>query len=219
MHDHYEEYNDEPVARVERRAVWIVLTLLLVLTTAGSLWLRETDAAHDLIGYAGRTGVLRSPDNGRMSTVSVVPKWALDEAVGTAGVVSDPDLPAIREIESIARASDPRELLGRKVDLRIPIDGRANNVAFWIGPADNRVLVVMERDRRSAAARQQSLVPSNDIAPLQAGQQADIAGTIQRVPHEEERYSWGLSTRDVKEIESRSIYIRAESVRVESPGT
>jgi hypothetical protein len=213
MHDNYVEYNDEPVARVERRAVWIVLTLLVVLTTAGSLWLRETDANHDVIGYAGRTGVLRSPDNGKMSTVSVVPEWAANEAVGTAGIAPDPDLPVIREIETIARASSPDQLVGRKVDLQIALDGRANKVAFWVGPVDNRVLVVMERDRRSSAAHQQGLVPSNDIAPVQAGQQAEIVGTIQRVPREEDRYSWGLSYADVAQLTDRPFYIRAESVR------
>jgi hypothetical protein len=220
MHDDYQEYDDEPAARMERTAVWVVVLMLLGLTTAGSLWLTETDSMHDVIGYAGRTGVLRSPNNGRMSTVSVLPKWAANEAVGTAGTVTtEPDQPTIREIDSIVAASDPVQLVGRKVDLRVPVDGRANNVALWVGRGDRRMLVVMERDRRSAAARQMSLTSPNDIAPLQAGEEANIVGTIERLPRREERYSWGLSTRDEADAIDRAIYIRAESVRAESPGT
>lgn len=118
----------------------------------------------------------------------------------------------IRDLETITGANDGHALVGRRVELSAPISRHINDVAFWVGMGDNRLLVVLARDDRDGAERQRGEPAGTDIKALNPGQQATIAGTIERVPYAEAMYSWGLTNADRSELMDRRIYLRANTV-------
>jgi hypothetical protein len=147
-------------------------------------------------------------------------------AVGTSGTAAAPrtvdqpeadapDSAVIRDIETITGINDGHPLIGRQVELHVPVAGRANDQAFWIGTSDNRVLVVPRRDHRDGRERQEGRIASNGIAPLEAGKMAAISGSIQRLPRAEERFNWELTKQDQREVAANGIYLRADSVTVQ----
>lgn len=144
-------------------------------------------------------------------------------AAGTAGThdgsAEDEDASVIREIETITGANDGHTLVGRRVDLHVEVQQRANDRAFWVGPRDNRVLVVLARDDRAGEERQRGRPSDHRIAPVHGGQRAAISGVIRPIPSAEERFSWNLTSDDEQELSERKIYIRADSVRSEGHGT
>lgn len=140
-------------------------------------------------------------------------------AVGTSGsVIETSDKPhdsVIREIETITGLSDGHPLIGRKVELHVPIAGQANDQAFWIGSNDNRVLVVPHRDRRNGSERQAGRLADNAVAPLEAGETVLISGSIQKLPAAEERFNWDLTNHDEREVAASGVYLRADTVTVQ----
>jgi hypothetical protein len=144
---------------------------------------------------------------GRKDPATVGTTGAHDEAVGDNATV-------LREIETITGATNPRSLVGRRVDLHVDVQEHANDHAFWVGSPDNRVLVVWGRDNRDGLERQAGLPDSSD--PLRKAQRAAISGVIQPIPRSEHRYSWDLTEDDQRELDDRKIYIRADSVKPET---
>ena len=144
-------------------------------------------------------------------------------AVGTSGThdgaAEDHRGEVITEVETITGANDGMTLVGRRVDLHVDVQARANDRAFWVGPADNRLLVVINRDRRGGRARQQGAPANHGIAPVHGGQRATISGVIRPVPNAEQRYSWNLTREDERELTDRKIYIAADTVSSEGHGT
>ena len=137
---------------------------------------------------------------------------------GAAGAFEAAEPIVIQELDTITGSVDGSELVGRKIDLHVPVLQEGNPVTFWVGSPDNRLLVVLHRDSRDGSARQASQPPAHGILPVQRGQQAAISGTIQMVPPAEDRYSWNLTDAQTREVESRRIYLRADSVRSEGHG-
>jgi hypothetical protein len=143
-------------------------------------------------------------------------------AVGTSGThdgaaeINGGDV--ITEIETITGTNDGMRLVGRRVDLHVDVQGRANDHAFWVGSRDNRLLVVLRRDRRDGTQRQQGRPSNHGISPVHRGQRAAISGVIRATPAAEQRYSWSLTRNDEKELADRKIYIDADTVRSEGHG-
>jgi hypothetical protein len=127
----------------------------------------------------------------------------------------DPQPSLIREIETITGANDAMALTGRRVDLHVDVQERATDVAFWVGPRDNRVLVVLVRPRDR---RQRGETAGHSITPVHGGQRAAISGVIRPVPAAEEMVSWNLSDEDKAELDDRKVYIRADAVTSEGHG-
>jgi hypothetical protein len=144
-------------------------------------------------------------------------------AVGTVGTGDDSagtaNANALTEIETITGINDGMTLVGRRVDLHVEVQERANDIAFWVGPRDNRVLVVLARDNRTGIQRQQGDTAGHGISPVHGGQRAAISGVIRPVPPPEQRMSWNLTEGDERELADRKIYIRADSVSTEGHGT
>lgn len=197
--------DDSMSVRITRSWGWIVAFGLVCVLGALPWWLRETGSNRDLTP----AGI-----NVRAGTATTT------GAVGTSGLANDVreaavDSGIIRELETITGSVDGHELVGRRINLALPVREQANDNAFWVGSGDNRLLVVLHRDRRGDAQRQQGAVAPNGIAPIHNGQTAMISGTIQKIPAPEEMTSWGLTTRDKTELAGRPIYIRADVVRAE----
>ena len=144
------------------------------------------------------------------------------DAVGTAGHEAAAEVEGgsiVTEIETITGSNDAMTLVGRRVDLHVDVQHRANDNAFWVGSPDNRVLVVFGRDNRDGLQRQRGLPAGHGIAPVRGGQRAAISGVIRPLPAAEEMASWNLTTDDKKEAAERKIYIRADRVSSEGHGT
>ena len=118
----------------------------------------------------------------------------------------------IHALDTITGLNDGNELVGRQVELREPIAQHINDVAFWVGPADNPLLVVLSRDTRDGHQRQAG-DPSNGSMTLpQAGQLAIISGKIERLPRAEAMVSWGLTNPDYDKLLDRPVYLKATRV-------
>jgi hypothetical protein len=124
----------------------------------------------------------------------------------------------VTEIETIAGANDGMTLVGRRVDLHVDVQQRANDVAFWVGSPDNRVLVVIGRDNRTGLQRQKGDPSGHGISTVHDGQRAAISGVIRPVPAAEQRMSWNLTNADEKDLADRKIYIHADTVSSEGHG-
>jgi hypothetical protein len=95
---------------------------------------------------------------------------AVDSAVGTAGHDSAPepdDSPAtLHDLETLTGTVDAHELIGTRVDFHVRVRDVNDDMSFWIGNKDNRILVVHG-------------VVSNGSAPLDAGRTARVIGSIE----------------------------------------
>lgn len=131
-----------------------------------------------------------------------------------AGVTGEVDPPStIREVELITGALDGHELVGRRVELEVPLLSRAGSEGvFWVGPSDNPLLVVIARDTRTDSRKRAGDPADPGIEPLTSGTLL-ISGRIQKVPAAEQRLSWNLTRADVQRLDQRPIYLRADSVR------
>lgn len=153
------------------------------------------------------------------------PRPDVGGAVGTTGAdaVDGPGEGAlgtlITEVETITGTNDAAQLVGRRVDLHVDVQEVANDVAFWVGPRGNRLLVVLARDTRSGADRQAGAPSGHAIVPVRAGQQATISGVIRRLPDAEATDSWNLTRRDVDEVAARKVYVHADRVSSNGHGT
>jgi hypothetical protein len=129
------------------------------------------------------------------------------DVVGTAGSIAprpageEPTIAPviIHELETITGSVDGHQLIGRKVDLHVPVQSVSDDVAFWIGERDNRVLVRLRH-------------PAHGKMTLRKGQQAAVAGSIQRLPASSEIDRWNLSDAEAAELADRRIYIRADDI-------
>ena len=144
------------------------------------------------------------------------------KAVGTSGrtAVTEPrdgeaSPSVIHDLETIVGTADASTLVGRRVDLHVPLLGENSLVAFSVGSSEKPLLVVLHRDVRDGHERQVSLPPAHGIVTVERGQQATISGTIQRAPSAEERFSWDLTAPQRRALEARGIYLLADSVRTE----
>ena len=197
-----------------RRWTWVVPAFLLVALPALGTWaLHETDSNY---GWRLRDQMI----NGTPSATAEPRPTAAGEpgALGTSGTFDQPaqaDNTVIRELETITGLVDRHPLIGRKVELHVPVAGSANDEAFWVGEKDNRVLVVPRRDLRDNADRQDGRVAGNHIARLEIGHMAAITGSIQPVPIVEQRDSWGLTNEDREDLAARGVYLRADSISVQ----
>ena len=189
---------------VRFRLGWILLVVGLLFALGLPPALTETQFAHTTVGTIG---TLRDPTETNGTPEQIEKRVEQAEAVATSG-----SAPAIRELE--AAKGDARALIGRKVDVTLPVQSRANDQAFWVGAGENEMLVVVHRDNRTTEQRYFGVPSGNAVDDAKAGQRVRITGTIQAVPYREATYSWGLSTDDVDRLEARPIYIEADSVRV-----
>jgi hypothetical protein len=139
--------------------------------------------------------------------------------VGTSGRnrAGEPeDSPAtLHDLETVTGAVDPHELIGRRVDFSVKVANINNYTSFWVGTKDNRMLVVLERNKRSDAQRDRGAPSSNDIKPAAAGQMVRITGDIEQIPDAEARFSWGLDDSQRGALQDQKVYIRADHVMPE----
>lgn len=182
-------------ARRSTRAGLLLIASAVVALGAFGVWMSRADDRGD--------GLVRS-ETGNPGAVGTSGVYASGDGSPSAGAV-------IHELETITGSNDGHELVGRRVDLHVPVSQHINDVAFWVGMGDNRLLVVLARDDRDDQERQHGDASSGS-GGVHAGQRATVSGTIQRVPYAEAMYSWGLTNADRAELMERRIYLRADAV-------
>jgi len=130
-----------------------------------------------------------------------------------AGGIDGASHAVIQDLETITGTIDGHELVGRRVDVHVPVQKLASSVAFWAGPADNRILVALPRTSRDPGGRRHDARPSHHTMPVHDGEQAIVSGSVQRVPEKsDDLRAWQLTDADRHEVEDRNIYIRADRV-------
>jgi hypothetical protein len=164
-------------------ALTTVLVLLVAMTGAGLYWTPKPTTKRHLAATASqlKSELLNAPP-----------------AVGTSGAAAprptDAGLAAfaiIREIETITGSIDGHELIGRRVDLHVPVVARAGAIGFWVGPRDNRVLVV-----------------TGDTALPSGDQRVRVAGIIKPLPPDAAA-RWQLTGADRGLLADRTVFILA----------
>jgi hypothetical protein len=120
--------------------------------------------------------------------------------VGSSGAAAAAIAPAIiQELETITGSVDGHQLIGRKVDLHVPVQSVSDNASFWIGERDNRVLVRLRH-------------APHGTTTLRPGQRAAVAGSVQRIPASAELDRWNLTAGEAADLADRRIYIRADDI-------
>ena len=201
LRDQYEQNRIMGTPKSRKLGLWLLAAGFLALGGV-AVWMSPGGDA----GVEQSTGPMRTETG---SAGSVATSGARGDL---ARENSGPGLVTIHDLETITGINDGNELVGRRVDLHVPVQQHINDVAFWVGEQGNRLLVVLARDTRDGEARQRG-EPSNSGISTVRGQQATISGTIERVPHPEAMYSWGLTNVDRRELMERRVYIRADSVQ------
>jgi hypothetical protein len=191
-------------------------------------WKRTTILALLALGVVvlAAVGVWMSPggSKGRELAVGLGPvESGAQGEIGTTGTTEpqvegtskyEPNVTGlIHDVETITGTTDGHELVGRAVELHVPIQQHINDVAFWVGFPDNRLLVVISRDTRDGRTRQLGEISPNAIVvPQEPGQVAVISGHIQPIPYAEAMFSWGLTNPDRAQLRERPIYLKADRV-------
>jgi hypothetical protein len=206
---------DPYVVKRPRRGLGLV-ALSMVLAVLGVVWAYQRDVRRAAEFDAAVTPAAGTTTPGSVGTSGAGIAPGVADGGGPPAVVP-PRI--IQELDTITGSVDGQELIGRQVDLHVNVHSVPNEVAFWIGEKDNRLLVVRARDNRDGTARQLGLPPRHGISPVHAGQQATVSGSIQRLPKAEEMYSWRLTEPDRAELVDRKLYIRADTVTTDGHGT
>ena len=211
-------YEHEKMIHVRhpRRARWLLVLGGLALA-AIMVWAVPQNR-NDREDWEGGGVKVGSANQGSPHSDMGGPQGQEPQAVGTAGhdeATAAEDAAVVREIETITGANDATSLVGRRVDLHVDVQDRANDHAFWVGSPDNRLLVVWARDNRDGTGRQAGAPSNHRIDPVQHGQRAAISGVLRPVPIKEQRYGWDLTAEDERELSDRKIYIHAETVTPE----
>ena len=116
------EYYEDPEQTIESHWRWALPILLMVILPAVAMYfLHETSRTT-------RAPLLQSMLNG-------LPTAGENGATGTAGrdrSVGESAYPS-GELERVTGLANPQQLVGRKVELHVPVLAIANDEAFWIG--------------------------------------------------------------------------------------
>jgi hypothetical protein len=106
--------------------------------------------------------------------------------------------------------------VGGRVTLHVHAEDVNNDPAFSVGSGDDQMLVVMHRDTRTSAERQEGVASRHGIAPVDGGGHLiTIEGIIQTMPRAEEMASWNLTRDEKLLLAERGAYIRADRVTPE----
>ena len=103
--------------------------------------------------------------------------------------------------------------LGQELTVRVRAGDVANDAAFWVEQDGRRILVVVNRDRRSDAQRHGGVPAMHGIAIPDADVPVLVIGRVEPLPHREAMYSWRLTDADSAALRGQSVYLRAERVR------
>ncbi len=180
--------------REDGAALTFLVLVLLAVTGAGLYWTPKPTTRRHLAETANYL-------KGELLNIA--------RPVGTSGVggdAADARVPApgiIRDIETITGTIDGHELIGRRVDLRVPVIGPAGRIGYWVGPRDNRVLVVIDEGEKPARGRDTTGAVSAIPA---AGQIAAVTGVIRPLPRDAAA-RWTVPEADRLVLDDRTIFI------------
>jgi hypothetical protein len=210
-----EDSEADPYVVKRRRLGLRFVAVSIVLVALGIVWAYQRD-----LRRAAELDSPASPAAGMTTPGSVGTSGTVDAPAATdSGSVAVVPPAIIQELDTITGSVGGQELVGRRVDLHVTVHSVPNEVVFWIGGKDNRVLVALGRDNRDGRGRQHGLSPRHGILTVHAGQQATISGSLQRLPKAEEIYGWRLTEPDYAELLDRKMYIRADTVTTDGHGS
>jgi hypothetical protein len=101
--------------------------------------------------------------------------------------------------------------IGQTMDVQIDVGRHGNDVAFWWGTPPNDILAVIGRDLRSDVERAAGVPAAHAIDAPPTGL-VTLRGTVERVPHAEATYSWGLTRADEGRLAAKGVYLRLHQI-------
>ncbi len=220
--EHMREVNDgDSIELPGRRGIWKALIWAVgVLLFTGAIYLAQR---------GDWAGTERSPagDGSLVATsgvdVSRVPRvgsgelryGSQDSADHT--IAADPNVgddEVLADTTVFGALDHPRRLIGRQVTIHnVNLQRRTNDVAFWVGQADRRLLVVFDRDTRQAGERLTGMPATHPVPDGREGAHLSLTGTIEPLPEPEGMASWGLTTRERAEAANAGVYVSASRVQ------
>ena len=105
-----------------------------------------------------------------------------------------------------------RDAIGQQMAVPAGAASHVNDIAYWVGEGDNRLLVVLSRDRTDRF--EQPRTQSADASP--AAGPGMVTGTLRRLPHAEAMFSWGLTNADAAALRERPIYLHVSADAVDA---
>lgn len=189
------------------RLGWFLLVVGIIVAVGGGFALVESQFGYSIVGSHGTLRDASEADIKPDEAARVEPP-AIREITSRVTPA-----PVVRELDTLTSTPNVDALIGKKVDITVPVLGRANDQAFWIGSGDHQMLVAIRRDYRTAEQRYYGEPRQNGVADTQTGEQVRITGTIEPLPDRESMYTWELTTHDVEQLAARPIYIDASSVQ------
>jgi hypothetical protein len=103
-----------------------------------------------------------------------------------------------------------RDAIGTQIAVPAGAASHVNDVAYWVGDGDNRLLVVLSRDRTDHFEQPRSGFDN----PGSAATPGMVTGTVRRLPHAEAMFSWGLTNADAAALRERPIYLHVDAASV-----
>jgi hypothetical protein len=175
----------------------------------------------------GAFGVWMSPGGGQGRELGTgqrrFERGTLNET-GTTGRVegtqnSGPGATPITDpVDALTRPGEVRHLVGRQVELEVPLGPHVNDVAFWAVHEEDPLLVVLSRDTRDGSARMRGEPVANALGTVEGAARAKVSGRIEPIPHAEAMYSWGLTNADRKRLLDRPVYLRVTRIETSAAG-
>lgn len=221
--DNYEDISFLPNRHFFLKSCGILLAVMAVLGVAWEL--AEIPKNWYDMTYAGS----REPTDIRPRTADALRDGGQNDPAkitGTTGTQASASASAadrqavqqeLQDVDAITGSHDDAGLVGRRVQVHLPIAQPNSMVAYWVGPPDNPLLVVLHRDVRDGFARMASGPSAHGIQPMKAGEVATVSGTIQRLPSFQDRFSWDLTADERSQLDKRGIYLLADTVRTDAP--
>ena len=121
----------------------------------------------------------------------------------------------VARLRAIGGREDLSAFIGQHLETVLDL-GR-NDVAAWAGTPPDTLLIVLDRDTRTAVDRMLGRPAAHDLSPPPRGL-VTVRGVIEPLPYAEAMYSWNLTRRDVSVLAERQAYLRVYEVVSRYPG-
>jgi hypothetical protein len=203
----YEKTHMISTRRWKRTAILAALGIGVIVLASIGVWMSPGGGKGQDIGTGQRrfeTGTLNEKGTTGRADIE-----GAENSGPAATPITDP-------VDAATGPSKVRHLIGRRVEIEVPLGAHVNDVAFWARYEEHPLLVVLSRDARDGAARQRGEPTPAAIGDADASGNATVTGRIEQIPHAEAMHSWGLTNSDREQLLKRPVYLRVTGIEPNS---
>lgn len=197
----YEKTRMISTRRWKRGAILAAMGIAVIALASVGVWMSPGGGKGQELG----TGQRRF-ERGSLNETGTTGRADAAENSGPAATpITDP-------VDAITGPAKVRDLVGRRVQMQVPIGPHVNDVAFWVRHEEQPLLAVLSRDSRNGAERQRGDATSATIGDGDTAGTAIITGRIEQIPNAEAMHSWGLTNPDREQLLDRPVYLRVTRI-------